>query len=71
MSNSILANMTEQKHRVLVYLTAEIMGVIPNTNENDGHPRHVQREHFTFEGETLDDAKTKLNHFLSLAKHFL
>jgi hypothetical protein len=62
--------MNERKHRVLVYLLAEIQEVLP-TGENQGTPKHAERQHFEFEGENLDDAKRKLSEYLSFSRHFL
>ena len=57
----------QRKHRVIVTLTCEVQEIL-RTGENSGTPRHAAKELITFDGETLDHAKQRLDDFLTLGK---
>jgi len=58
----------EKSHRVLIYITSEIQEVLP-TGENQGSPKHAQKNTHTIDAETLEDAKKKLNEFIDRVQH--
>lgn len=59
-----------RKHRAIVYLLCEIQEVNPQTNENKGIPKIVEREIVNIDGESLAHCRQRLSDFLFLSKRF-
>lgn len=57
----------ERKHRIIVYIKAEIQEVL-RTGENQGIPKHGVKDVINIEGESLDHCKQRLEDFLVVTK---
>jgi hypothetical protein len=61
---------TEQKHRIILTVRAEIEAVDPRTNENSGVPADARAAVIAIDRPTLAEAQKSLNELLDSIRKF-